>query len=203
MHITVDYRLLALPPEENGSLEYRLQNLAENSKGNETLFVKAVFMVEGHEYRQMKKRVSAFIDSFSSIIYTPAILGDSKGIKKFAGFILDEYKIQKNVEYLFVGHGSINSENLPYRELQNVLIDSGFSNVKIAVLKGSGNLEDYLKILKGGKIKGIIEAYPLLINVGEHIKKDVAEFCQAVRENGFEVDYHPVPLSQSSKFLEI
>lgn len=202
MQITVDYKLLAISAEEKGSLEHQLQNLAEKSKGSETLFVNAVFMVEGHEYNQMKKRVSAFADSFSSITYTPAILGNSEKIRNFARFILNQYEIQKNVEYLFVGHGSKNSENLPYSELQKVFVDSGFSNVKVAVLKGSGNLEDYLKILKDGKNDGKIEAYPLLINVGEHIKKDVAEFCQSVRENGFEVDYHPFPLSQSSKFKE-
>lgn len=201
MQITVDYKTLAISVDEKESLEHQLQSLAEKSKGKESLFVNAVFMVEGHEYNQMKKRVSAFDDFFSSIIYSPAILGNSDRIQKFAEFILREYKITKSKNYLFIGHGTKDSENLPYKKLESVFADADFPNVKIAVLKGSGNIDDYLKKISGKKIDRI-EAYPLLINNGEHIKKDVLQFCKSVNDKGFFVEYFGIPLIEKTNFKE-
>ncbi len=204
MHITVDYTLLSIPFKDGGSLENVLQNFASESKGRKPLFVNAVFLVEGYEYSQMKERISAFTDSFSFIKYGRAILGTQDRIREFVKYLIEEYKINSLSEYLFVGHGTKYSENKPYTELERYFKYLGFSNVKIAVLRGDCiNIDTFIARMKGENIMAKIKIYPLFINTGKHVEKDLVDFCQLLRNAGFDADYTGFCLSKNKKFQEL
>lgn len=208
--IFADYKLINA--QGNLSLETQIENLL--ASGVDEILVKPVLMSDGFEAKKLRERILVYINRFSKIEFGVPVLGTSENINSFAELLIKEIGFSSEFEYCLVGHGLKNSSNREYFELSDVLHSKGFLNVEVACLTGKGNIDSYLEKAqkkteqsKEGELKPI-QVYPLLINLGIHIKQDIfgtesgeeKSFVQILEENGFEVVKNPVPLSHLESF---
>lgn len=209
--VYVDYRTLNFNNEL--CLENKLEILL--ASGVDEILVKPVLMSDGFEAKKLRERVSVYENRFKKIEFGVPVLGSSENIIFFAELLIKEIGFSSEFEYCLVGHGLNNSSNREYFELSDVLHSKGFLNVEVACLTGKGDIYSYLEKAQkkaeqseDGKLK-TIQVYPLLINLGVHIKQDIfgtdennyeKSFVQILEENGFEVVKNPVPLSQFESF---
>lgn len=210
--IYADYKMINA--QGNLSLEAKIENLL--ASGVDEILVKPVLMTDGFEARKLRERVSVYEKRFKKIEFGISVLGSSENINSFAELLIKEIGFSSEFEYCLVGHGLNISSNKEYFELSDVLHSKGFTNVEIACLTGEGNIDSYLEKAQkkkekseDGKLKSI-QVYPLLINLGVHITKDIfgtekneeKSFVQILEENGFIVVRNPVPLSHFETFKE-
>ena len=194
------------------SLENKIEELL--ASGVDEILVKPVLMSDGYEAKKLRERVSVYKGRFRKIEFGFPVLGTLENINSFADLLINEIGFSSEFEYCLVGHGSKNGSNREYFELSDVLHSKGILNVEVACLTGEGNINSYLE--KAGKKTGQsggeepkgIQVYPLLINLGVHIRQDIfgtddgeeKSFVQILEENGFSVVKNPVPLSRFESF---
>ena len=142
-----DYSLLQKKGEE--SLECKLQKLLENKVTH--LKVVSVFLFEGKEFFELKRRVKKFY-GFKSVYFTKPLFSSKKTIKKFARIFSKKYDLNFCEKYFFIAHGLEFSKNQKVFYLEKQIRKLGFKNVRFSVLKGKGNKNDlYKKTCKFGR----------------------------------------------------
>ena len=167
----VDYSLLQKKGEE--SLECKLQKLLENKVTH--LKVDSVFLFEGKEFFELKRRVKNFY-GFKSVYFTKPLFSSKKTIKKFARIFSKKYDLKFFEKYFFVAHGLDFSKNQKVFYLEKQIRKLGFKNVRFSVLKGKGNKNDlYKKLVNSGEIYSFrnVKIIPFFINFGNHVKKEL------------------------------
>lgn len=207
----VDYKML------NSQGDFSLENILENllASGVDEILVKPVLMSDGFETKRLRERLLPYRKRFSKIEVELPVLGSPRKIELFADFLIEVLGFNSEYEYCLVGHGLENSANKEYSALSESLHSKGFLNVEVACLTGEGNVYSYLSKVQekfkknyGGKEK-TVQVYPLLINSGIHVKKDIfgliqddseKSFVQILEENGLTVVKNPVALSQFESF---
>lgn len=193
--LQVNYRLLQKKGEE--SLESTLENLLK--QGITELKIISVFMTRGFEFSRMKTRVLAYKHRFKKICFSNPVLKGRGRISAFAAFLINEYKLDKSSNYIFVGHGLPDSKNREYFVLEKALKKQGFGNAKVALLMGKTFNGELLSPEKK------VTVIPLLISCGKHIKQDIFgekdSFCADLENKGFEVEKRIVSLDMSEMFV--
>lgn len=208
----VDYKML------NSQGDFSLENILENllASGVDEILVKPVLMSDGYETKRLRERLLPYRKRFSKIEEELPVLGSPRKIELFADFLIEELGFNSEYEYCLVGHGLENSANKEYSALSESLHSKGFLNVEVACLTGEGNVYSYLSKVQekfkkntGGKGKPV-QVYPLLINAGIHVKKDIfgliqdetgkKSFVQILEENGLMVVKNPFALSHFELF---
>lgn len=167
------------------------------------------FMTNGFEFKKMKKFLKKYKNQFKKITFSKPILQGSKNLKKFADFLIDEYQLQKNKNYILVGHGTEKSKNRSYFKLKKILQKKGFLKVEIGMLKGKGSLtKNYLLKLqkKYGDNKKFF-VIPLFLENKNHLKNDVFgisenSFVSILKKNGFSTENFEKSLCENQKFVE-
>lgn len=195
--LKVDYKLLHNKGKDG--LEAKLEQLVQQKVTE--LAVIPVFMTEGFEYSKMRERVLLYKPRFKKVCFFAPVLKGRKRIRAFAAFLINEYALDKERVYIFVGHGLPESKNREYFLLEKYLKKLGYGNTKVFLLKGkSGNLEELCSNVPEKKVTVI----PLLISCGKHIKEDIFgeenSFCSELENLGFEVEKRIVSLDMSERF---
>lgn len=204
--VFVDYKLLNSKGES--SLENKLDNLLASDV--DEILVQPVLMSEGYEAKKLRERVSVYENRFSKIEFGSPVLGTKESLNFFADLLIKETGFLSEYEYLLVGHGLNDNPNREYAALSDNLHSKGFMNVEVICLKGECSLASYLeKAQKKTKRKPVL-VFPLLINLGNHIKQDIfgteeseegeKSVVQILEENGFTVVKNIVPLSSFDLF---
>lgn len=167
------------------------------------------FMTNGFEFKKMKKILKKYKNQFKKITFSKPILQTSKNLKKIAGFLIDEYQLQKNKNYILVGHGTEKSKNKSYFKLKKILQKKGFFYVEIGMLKGKGSLtKSYLlKLQKKYVDNKKFFILPLFLENKNHLKNDVFgisenSFVSILKENGFLTENFEKSLCENQKFVE-
>jgi len=192
--LQVNYHLLQKKGEE--SLEAILEKFLE--QGITELKIISVFMTKGFEFSRMKSRVLVYKDRFKKVVFSNPVLKGRRRIKAFAAFLINEYKLDKISNYIFVGHGLPDSKNKEYFVLEKALKNQGYGNAKVALLMGKTSNVDFNASNKK------VTVIPLLISCGKHIKQDIFgkenSFCADLENKGFEVEKQIVSLDMSEQF---
>lgn len=198
--IYVDYKLLN--SKDAFSLENELNNLL--ASGVDEILVKPVLMSDGFEARKLRERLSLFEGRFRKIEFGTPVLGSSDSINDFAEILIREIGFNSEFEYLLIGHGLNGSDNKEYFELSDLLHSKGFSNVEVACLTGKGDINSYLEKVQGsssfGCVTKTVQVYPLMIQAGHHVTKDIVELVQILNDNGLHVINNCVPLCSFESF---
>ena len=129
------------------------------------------------------------------------VLGSPDSINDFAEILIHEIGFNSEFEYLLIGHGLNGSDNKEYSELSDLLHSKGFSNVEVACLTGKGDINSYLKkVQETGRVNKSIQVYPLMIQAGHHVTKDIVELIQVLNDKGLHVINNSVPLCSFESF---
>ncbi len=200
--IYVDYKLLN--SKDDSSLENELNKLL--ASGVDEILVKPVLMSDGYEAKKLRERLSQFEGEgrFRKIEFGTPVLGSSDSINDFAQILIHEIGFNSEFEYLLVGHGLNGSDNKEYFELSDLLHSKGFSNVEVACLTGKGDINSYLEKVQRsssfGCVTKTVQVYPLMIQAGHHVTKDIVELVQILNDNGLHVINNSVPLCSFESF---
>lgn len=164
------------------------------------------FMTNGFEFKKMKKFLKKYKNQFKKITFTKPILQGSKNLKKFANFLINEYQLQKNKNYILVGHGTKNSKNRSYFKIKKILQKKEFSNIEIGMLQGKGSLTKkyLLKLQKKYSDKNFF-VIPLFLENKNHLKNDIfgtseSSFVSILQKNGFSTKNFEKSLCENQKF---
>lgn len=193
--LLVNYHLLQKKGDE--SLEALLEKLL--LQGEKEVKIISVFMTKGFEFSRMKNRVLAYKHKFNKVSFSSPILKGRKRICSFAAFLINEYKLDRFSNYIFVGHGLPGSKNREYFALEKALKKQGFGNAKVALLMGKTFNGEFIFSEKK------VTVIPLLISCGKHIKQDIfgddGSFCAELESKGFEVEKRIASLDMSERFV--
>lgn len=192
--LKVNYHLLQKKGTE--SLEAILENLLQ--QGEIELKIISVFMTKGFEFTRMKNRVLVYKHKFKKISFSNPVLKGRERISFFATFLINEYGLDSDANYIFVGHGLPDSKNKEYFVLEKALRRKGLKNAKVALLMGKTSSKELMSTEKK------VTVIPLLISCGKHIKEDIFgeenSFCSELENKGFEVEKKIVSLDMSERF---
>ena len=192
--LKINYHLLQKKGTE--SLEGLLENILQ--QGERELRVVSVFITSGFEFSQMKKRVLKYKKRFKKVCISKPVLKGRRRINSFAAFLINEYKLEKNTTYVFVGHGLPDSKNREYFKLEKALKKQGIENARVFMLKGRSG--DFNELPVDRKITVI----PLLISCGKHIQQDIFgsddSLCSELESRGFSIKKKIVSLDMNEKF---
>ena len=197
--IYVDYKLLN--SKDESSLENELNKLL--ASGVDEILVKPVLMSDGYEAKKLRERLSQFEGEggFRKIKFGTPVLGSPDSINDFAQILIHEIGFKSEYEYLLVGHGLKGRDNKEYSDLSDCLHSKDFPNVEVACLTGKGDINSYLeKVQKAGRLNKPVQVYPLMIQAGHHVTKDISELVQILEERGLQVINNAVPLSSFESF---
>ena len=195
--IIVDYKLLN--SKDDFTLEKKLNNLL--ASGVDEILVKPLLMSDGFEAKKLRDCLSLFEGRFRKIESGIPVLGSPDSINDFAEILIHEIGFNSEFEYLLIGHGLNGSDNKEYSELSDLLHSKGFSNVEVACLTGKGDINSYLKkVQETGRVNKSIQVYPLMIQAGHHVTKDIVELIQVLNDKGLHVINNSVPLCSFESF---
>ena len=144
--------------------------------GVKELIVQPTHLMNGYEYGDLVKELTAYVDKFDKIVLAePLLMSDSdfdaviKAItEKTASYDDGETAI------CFMGHGTEADSNAVYAKLQEKLTEGGYENYYVGTVEAEPTLDDVIAALKenGNYKKVVLE--PLMVVAGDHANNDMA-----------------------------
>lgn len=160
------------------------------------LIVQPLHLMHGREYAKVVCALRERGRYFAQVVLGEPLLSSDAD---FAAVLLAV--IRRTAEFddgrtavCLVGHGSggsleANADDI-YIKMQKKLIQAGYKNYYVGVLKGKPSLEDIRNALKGdflGKYRRVV-LLPFMIEAGSHAKRDVAgAWKRELERDGYEV----------------
>lgn len=144
--------------------------------GIKELYVQPTHLMNGLEYKDLVKELSAYADQFDKIILAEPLLMEDAD---FDGVV--EAITEKTASYddgktaiCFMGHGTEDEANAVYGRLQDALKTAGFENYYVGTVEGSPTLDDVVAELKKNDSYEDVVLLPLMVVAGDHANNDMA-----------------------------
>jgi len=156
------------------------------------LIVQPLHLMHGREYAKVVCALRERGRYFAQVVLGEPLLSSDAD---FAAVLLAVIRRDDGrTAVCLVGHGSggsleANADDI-YIKMQKKLIQAGYKNYYVGVLKGKPSLEDIRNALKGdflGKYRRVV-LLPFMIEAGSHAKRDVAgAWKRELERDGYEV----------------
>ena len=147
-----------------------LARLADD--GYTSVFVQPTHIISGGEYEKIAAAVEACRDRFTQIALGTPLLHTTADIEAICRFFHSHYD-QTGDALLIMGHGSDHPSNQLYSDFAQTARSLGFSNMHIATLEASPNLDDLIPHLQATGCHHVTIT-PLLFTAGGHACRDMA-----------------------------
>jgi sirohydrochlorin cobaltochelatase len=90
-----------------------------------------------------------------------------------------------------MGHGTVDTANVRYREMNEAFARAGYDNIIIASVEAKPDLDDALEAMAGKNIKSVL-VHPFMVVAGEHANNDMAggdtdSYVSRLRDAGYQV----------------
>lgn len=144
--------------------------------GIKELYVQPTHLMNGLEYKDLVKELSAYADQFDKIILAEPLLmedADFDGVVKAITEKTASYDNGKTA-ICFMGHGTEDEANAVYGRLQDALKTAGFENYYVGTVEGSPTLDDVVAELKKNDSYEDVVLLPLMVVAGDHANNDMA-----------------------------
>lgn len=192
--------------------EEALQKLKD--EGYEEVFMQPLHVIPGLEFDYIKliAHKHTNMGTFKKIrVGRPALY--FKGIDEEAPddyeIVVDAMKgtINKEEDFIFMGHGTMHFANACYSCLQNVLADKGYGNIFIGNVEGYPTIDNVVNWIKKKDIREVT-LMPLMLVAGEHAKNDMASdeedsWKSILESRGVKVNIHLHGLGEIKEFQDI
>lgn len=184
------------------------------NEGYDEVFMQPLHVIPGTEFDYIKliAHQHTHMGTFKKIrVGRPALY--FKGIDEEAPddyqIVIDAIKgtINKEDNFIFMGHGTMHFANACYSCLQNVLEDNGYDNVFIGNVEGYPTIDGVVDWVKKKNIEEVT-LMPLMLVAGEHAKNDMASddedsWKSILEELGVKVNIHLHGLGEIKEFQDI
>lgn len=202
--------LIKIMKEKNSinvcNIEDSIKELVLNNY--ESVIIQPLHMMEGAELLKLKESIKIHEQSFKKLIISSTLFNNigknpKESTENFINCI--KHNIDKDKNILLIGHGSNESGNECYDEIEKAFKDSGYNKVIIGTLEGIKTKDIIVKRLLKEKIDKV-EIMILLILPGNHIIKDIKgenSWEELLINNGIEVTFNIKALLEYDEIQEL
>ena len=144
--------------------------------GIKELVVQPTHLMNGHEYDDLTKELSGYVDKFNKIILAEPLLMSDADFDAVVKAITEKTTSYDDGEtaICFMGHGTEAASNGVYAKLQEKLTESGYENYYVGTVEAAPTLEEVSAALKAkGTYKKVV-LEPLMVVAGDHANNDMA-----------------------------
>lgn len=143
--------------------------------GVKEVVIQPTHVMPGFEYDDVVAEVSEYESQFDSMkIGEPLVSSDADYDALVASLV--EETADYNVEgtaVVFMGHGTHHEANVTYANLQQKLMDAGYSNYFVGTVEAAPSLEDVIALVDESGAEKVV-LLPLMIVAGDHATNDMA-----------------------------
>lgn len=162
--------------------------------GVKELIVQPTHLMNGFEYHDLAKELTAYVDKFDKIILAEPLLISDADFEAVAKAITEKAASYDDGEtaICFMGHGTEADSNAVYAKLQDKLTSGGYENYYIGTVEAAPSLDDVVAALKAKGIYKKVTLLPLMVVAGDHANNDMASdeadsWKSILTQEGYEV----------------
>lgn len=170
-----------------------VQEAAERAlaAGIDRLYVICSHMIPGIEYEKMKCVLEQYRASFAEIRIASPVLGEEEDCARLVPVLQDMLQPEPEKTWILMGHGTEDSANVRYEQMNRAFERAGLQNVRIASVEAKPDLEDALRFLHDCGRRGEVIVHPFMVVAGDHAHNDMAgeadSYVTRLEEAGYPV----------------
>ena len=165
------------------------------------ILVQTSTIIDGVEMESLEKDIAQVRSQFKEIRIGDPLLYSPEDYEKLIDVLT---KNQDNeTAYVWVGHGTYDSNTAQYAMLDYMLKAKGHNNCFVGTIEGYPSYDDMLQQLKTSGLKKV-QLIPLMFVAGEHAKNDIAEDWKTdLEKDGYLVEVKMEGLGQNPEVQDL
>lgn len=165
------------------------------------VLVQTSTIIDGVEMESLLKDIAAVKSEFKEIRIGDPLLYSPDDYEKLINVLTKDTDPQ--TAYVWVGHGTYDSNTAQYAMLDYMLKAKGHHNYFVGTIEGYPSYDDMLQQLKASGLKKVV-LVPLMFVAGEHAKNDIAEDWKTdLEKDGYSVDVKMEGLGQNPEIQDL
>ena len=144
--------------------------------GVKELIVQPTHLMNGYEYGDLAKELTAYVDKFDKIVLAEPLLMSDSDFDAVVKAITEKTASYDDGEtaICFMGHGTEADSNAVYAKLQEKLTEGGYENYYVGTVEAEPTLDDVMAALKENRNYKKVVLEPLMVVAGDHANNDMA-----------------------------
>lgn len=154
--------------------------------------VQPTHMIDGIEYQKICRICNEHHSQFHSLKVGKAMLEDMKDCLRMVDRAAEGVSFNPQHEYILMGHGSEDTANIRYHQMNQAFAEKGFKNVQIATVESKPDIEDAIECLKRKGNRNKVILLPFMVVAGDHARNDMAgeknSFYSRIKAAGYDAE---------------
>lgn len=170
-------------------------------EGYTYVLVQTSTIIDGVEMESLQKDIAEVQSQFKEIRIGDPLLYSPEDYENLINVLTKD--IDSQTAYVWVGHGTYDSNTAQYAMLDYMLKAKGHTNCFVGTIEGYPSYDDMLQQLKASGLKKVV-LVPLMFVAGEHAKNDIAEDWKTdLEKEGYSVDVKMKGLGQNPEIQDL
>lgn len=170
-------------------------------EGYTYVLVQTSTIIDGVEMESLQKDIAEVQSQFKEIRIGEPLLYSPEDYENLINVLTKD--IDSQTAYVWVGHGTYDSNTAQYAMLDYMLKAKGHTNCFVGTIEGYPSYDDMLQQLKASGLKKVV-LVPLMFVAGEHAKNDIAEDWKTdLEKEGYSVDVKMEGLGQNPEIQDL
>ncbi len=170
-------------------------------EGYTHVLVQTSTIIDGVEMESLQKDIVEVQSQFKEIRIGDPLLYSPEDYESLINVLTKD--IDSQTAYVWVGHGTYDSNTAQYAMLDYMLKAKGHTNCFVGTIEGYPSYDDMSQQLKASGLKKV-ELVPLMFVAGEHAKNDIAEDWKTdLEKEGYSVDVKMEGLGQNPEIQDL
>lgn len=165
------------------------------------VLVQTSTIIDGVEMESLQKDIAEVQSEFKEIRIGDPLLYSPEDYEKLINVLTKNQ--DSETAYVWVGHGTYDSNTAQYAMLDYMLKAKGHTNCFVGTIEGYPSYDDMLQQVKTSGLKKVV-LVPLMFVAGEHAKNDIAEDWKTdLEKEGYSVDVKMEGLGQNPEVQDL
>lgn len=165
------------------------------------ILIQTSTIIDGVEMESLLKDIAAVKSQFKEVRIGDPLLYSPEDYERLINVLTKSNDSQ--TAYVWVGHGTYDSNTAQYAMLDYMLKAKGHTNCFVGTIEGYPSYDDMLQQLKASGLKKVV-LIPLMFVAGEHAKNDIADdWKNELEKEGYVVDVNMEGLGQKPEVQDL
>lgn len=170
-------------------------------EGYTYVLIQTSTIIDGVEMESLQKDIAEVQSQFKEIRIGDPLLYSPEDYENLINVLTQN--VDSKIAYVWVGHGTYDSNTAQYAMLDYMLKAKGHTNCFVGTIEGYPSYDDMLQQLKASGLKKVV-LVPLMFVAGEHAKNDIAEDWKTdLEKEGYSVDVKMEGLGQNPEIQDL
>lgn len=171
-----------------------------HKEGYTHILLQSTTIIDGVEMESLSKNAETVDSLFKEIRIGDPLLYAPEDYESVIKILTGSYNNEN--AYVWVGHGTYDSNTAQYAMLDYMLKSKGHNNCFVGTIEGYPSFDDMLLQLKSSGLKNVV-LVPFMFVAGEHAKNDIAEDWKTdLEKEGFFVTIDMTGLGQIAEIQD-